>query len=152
MSYTGSVGASRPGGVTMKHSRRLAIVGPIAATMLSGTLALAMPAVAAPDSGGSEASGSSASQVQLRRSAPNDSVPKAQLERQELQQQPQPAPKAQLERQELQPQPALPASASSPASDEFPWAIAGLSVLGVAAAGAVGVAIGRHNRHVPARA
>ncbi|HSK57004.1 MAG TPA: hypothetical protein VK908_17285 [Jiangellales bacterium] len=138
----------------MKHSRRLAVAGAVAATMLSGTLVLAMPAVAVPDSGGSEASGSSTSQVQLRRSAPNESGLKAQIERQEQAQQPLPAPKAQLERQELQPQPkpAQPASTSSPASDEFPWAIAGLSLLGVAAAGAVGVAIGRHSRHVPAQA
>jgi hypothetical protein len=121
----------------MKHSRRLAVAGAVAATMLPGTLVLAMPAVAVPDPGASEASGSSASQVQLRRSALNESSPKAQIERQELQQQPQPAP---------------PASSSTPASDDFPWAIAGLSVLGVAAAGGLGVAIGRHNRHVPAQA
>ena len=123
----------------MKHSRRLAIAGAVAATMLPGSLILAMPAVAVPDPGGSEASGSSTSQVQLRRSASNESAPKAQIERQELQQQ-------------QQPQPAPPVSSSTPASDDFPWAIAGLSVLGVAAAGAVGVAIGRHNRHVPAQA
>jgi hypothetical protein len=134
----------------MKNSRRLAVAGAIAATMLPGTLVLAMPAVAVPDPGG-EASGSSAAQVQLRRSAPNESAPKAQIEQQE--QQSQPATKAQIERQEQSaPQPAPPASSSTPASDDFPWAIAGLSVLGVAAAGGLGVAIGRHNRHVPAQA
>ena len=64
----------------MKHHRRLAVAGAVAATMLPGTLLLAMPAVAVPDPGGSEASRSSASEVQLRRSTPNSHAPKAQIE------------------------------------------------------------------------
>lgn len=121
----------------MNRTRRLAAAGALSAVLLPGTLALAAPAAMAEPRPQHSAS----------RQDPT-SVNKALAEyRERRSTEPQRKPKAQIEYEErLFLDKVADGSPDAPGAQAFPWAIAGVSAIGLSAVAAGGLALARRQR------